>query len=416
MESLATRTIDENAIGWPFGTNGWKESTTYAAKHTSTVSLVYEPSTIPVPWPWLLFSFAISFLVAGWGYYSTLKQRHEAKGESTRARITLLILLLTTVRSIATFILAVKAYTDPSRYPPVSAIAGLFISALSSALDCGLLPSRFYTSVVKRIAQLNAWMAFAALTMMFVLPFVKSTFLYNRYSFAGGSCPVAVQICPPQPPIVGCPNNASVLSDREKAAFYGALPRDISGLALTATYISPEEIAIAVLAIVVGVYITVSGFRLIGWAQEMFEYVLNYKEEAERKKNRELESNSEELYFVGSLKRKKPAAPIRKDASAFIILSILVFAAVSVPLHAFQQSHPRDIIVVDGFGEESKAKKLSDGPKFREQLVKSYSGENNDGTSWVSCYHITAPASPVGFMNEWTALQQQEPLTFLAML
>ncbi|KAK6358724.1 hypothetical protein TWF730_008047 [Orbilia blumenaviensis] len=418
MEALdfVRRTIDPNEVGWPFGTNGIKEGY-WRTNHTSTVSIVYDRPTILVPWPWLLCSFALSFMVASWGYYSTLKQRYEARGESLRAKITLFVLFITTVRSIATFILAIKTFLpEPNRYPPVSAIAALFISTLSSALDCGLLSSRFYGAFFKRIAQLNAWITFASVIMMFVLPFVKGAFEYGFYGLSGGTCPVAIWRCPLQPSMVGCPDDFDSRTNTQKAEFWGATVRNVDNLALTVTFTSPSELAIAVLAILLGAYITISGFHLITASRDLFEYIWNYREEVERKKAREQESNSEELYFVGSLKREKPKAPIRKDASVFIILSILVFTLVSVPLHAYQESKPKEIVVIDGFGKGDFVRKSSTGPKFREQVMKQYSGENGDSSSWVDCYTLAAPSSKDGFMTTWIELQKREPLTFLAML
>ncbi|KAK6519302.1 hypothetical protein TWF281_003137 [Arthrobotrys megalospora] len=410
------RTIDPNEVGWPFGSNGPKDGW-FLKNHTSTASLVYDRPTILVPWPWLLFSFAISFLVATWGYYSTLKQRNEARGESLRAKITLAVLLITTVRSIATFILAIKTFLpEPNRYPPVSAIAALFISTLSSALDCGLLSGRFYGSVIKRIAQLNAWITFASVIMMFILPFVRGAFEYGFYGLAGGTCPVAVWKCPLQPTVVGCPDDPTTMTDRQKAEFWGATVRNVDNLALTVTFTSPSELAIAILSVLLGAYITISGFRLIGSTRDLIEYVWNYREEAERKKAREQEANSEELYFVGSLKREKPKAPVRKDASVFILLSILIFTLVSVPLHAYQESRPKEIIILDGFGPKDKARRDSDSPRFRGEVKNQYFGENENGTSWVDCYTLGAPSSKDGFMNTWIELQRREPLTFLAML
>ncbi|KAF3316134.1 hypothetical protein TWF173_002463 [Orbilia oligospora] len=394
MEAMdfVQRAIEPNENGWPFGTNGLK-SGQWRSNHTSTVSIVYDEPTILVPWPWLLVSFTLSFLVALWGYYSTLKQRNEARGENLRAKITLTILLLTTVRSIATFILTIKTFLpEPNRYPPASAIAALFISTLSSALDCGLLSARFYGAVFKRIAQLNAWITFASVVMTFILPFVKGAFEYGYYSLTGGNCPVA------------------------RAEFWGATVRNVDNLALTVTFTSPSELALAVLAILLGAYITISGFHLISQTRDLIEYVWNYRQEVERKKAREQEANSEELYFVGSLKREKPKAPIRKDASVFILLSILVFTFVSVPLHAYQESKPKDIIIVDGFGKKDTVRKESAGPKFREQVQKQISGENTDASSWVDCYTLGAPSSKDGFMKTWIELQKREPLTFLAML
>ncbi|KAF3126817.1 hypothetical protein TWF703_010303 [Orbilia oligospora] len=394
MEAMdfVRRAIEPNENGWPFGTNGLK-SGQWRSNHTSTVSIVYDQQTILVPWPWLLVSFTLSFLVALWGYYSTLKQRNEARGENLRAKITLAILLLTTVRSIATFILTIKTFLpEPNRYPPASAIAALFISTLSSALDCGLLSARFYGAVVKRIAQLNAWITFASVVMTFILPFVKGAFEYGYYGLTGGNCPVA------------------------RAEFWGATVRNVDNLALTVTFTSPSELALAVLAILLGAYITISGFHLISQTRDLIEYVWNYRQEVERKKAREQEANSEELYFVGSLKREKPKAPIRKDASVFILLSILVFTFVSVPLHAYQESKPKDIIIVDGFGKKDTVRKESAGPKFREQVQKQISGENTDASSWVDCYTLGAPSSKDGFMKTWIELQKREPLTFLAML
>ncbi|KAK6502021.1 hypothetical protein TWF481_009839 [Arthrobotrys musiformis] len=413
---LVRRAIDPNEVGWPFGTNGPKPGH-WRTNHTSTVSIAYDRPTILVPWPWLLFSFAVSFLVASWGYYSTLKQRNEARGEGLRAKITLTVLLLTTVRSIATFILAIKTFLPgPNRYPPVSAIAGLFISTLSSALDCGLLTDRFYGSVVKRIAQLNAWITFTSIIMMFILPFVKGTFEYGFYAITGGNCPVAVWMCPLNPAVVGCPDNFATKTNTERAEFWGGTARNVDNLALTVTFTSPSELALAILAVLLGAYITISGFHLVSQSRDLFEYVWNYREEAERKKAREQEANSEELYFVGALKREKPKAPVRKDASVFILLSILVFTLVSVPLHAYQESKPKEIIVVDAFGKKDAVREDSTGPKFRDQLRQQYSGENEDATSWVDCYSLTAPTSKDGFMTTWIELQKNEPLTFLAML
>ncbi|EGX48218.1 hypothetical protein AOL_s00080g343 [Orbilia oligospora ATCC 24927] len=418
MEAMdfVRRAIEPNENGWPFGTNGLK-SGQWRSNHTSTVSIVYDQPTILVPWPWLLVSFTLSFLVALWGYYSTLKQRNEARGENLRAKITLTILLLTTVRSIATFILTIKTFLpEPNRYPPASAIAALFISTLSSALDCGLLSARFYGAVFKRIAQLNAWITFASVVMTFILPFVKGAFEYGYYSLTGGNCPVAVWMCPLQPSVVGCPDDFATRTNSQRAEFWGATVRNVDNLALTVTFTSPSELALAVLAILLGAYITISGFHLISQTRDLIEYVWNYRQEVERKKAREQEANSEELYFVGSLKREKPKAPIRKDASVFILLSILVFTFVSVPLHAYQESKPKDIIIVDGFGKKDTVRKESAGPKFREQVQKQISGENTDASSWVDCYTLGAPSSKDGFMKTWIELQKREPLTFLAML
>ncbi|KAJ6262626.1 hypothetical protein Dda_3438 [Drechslerella dactyloides] len=404
-----------NVTEWPFGPQYVKEGF-YSANHTSDISLVYERLTILVPWPWLLCSFTISFLVAGWCYYSTLKQRYEADGESIRSNITILIFLLTTVRSVATFILAIKSFTGPLRYPPVSAVAALAISALSSALDCSLLSGKYYGSIIKRVAQLNAWITFASLVMTFALPFAKGSFVYGRFEVGGGTCPVAVRKCSYQPPIVGCPDDWATMSDKEKGDFWGTLYKDLAGLGFDQTITSPAEVALGIVAMLITVYIAFSGFRLISWFSELFDRAWNYREEAERKRNEASEVNSEELFFVGAVNREKPKAPIRRDASAFTIISIIVLTAVAVPLHAQEETHPKGIHVMDGFGKPDHVKKMSDGPRFREQMAKQYTGENEDGTSWVDCYVVTAPISKTGFMTEWIDLQKKEPLTFLAMI
>ncbi|KAK6340528.1 hypothetical protein TWF696_008854 [Orbilia brochopaga] len=413
--SMVRRAAEANETGWPFGPQGIKTGY-YSKNHTSDVSLVYDPLTILVPWPWLLFSFAVSFLVAAWGYYSTLKQRYEADGEGIRSKITVLVFLLTTVRSVATFILAIKSYTGPSRYPPISAVAALAISALSSALDCGLLSARYYGFVIKRVAQLNAWITFASTAMMFAFPFVENSFAYGRFHAAGGTCPVAVRDCSYQPPIVGCPDDWATMSNKDRADFWGSLYKDLAGLGFDQTITSPSEVALGIVAMLIAVYIAFSGFRLISRGRDLFDRLWNYREEAERKRHEASEANSEEVFFVNALNREKPKPPIRRDATAFTIISIIVLTAVAVPLHAQQETHPKKIWVMDGFGKPDNVKKLSEGPRFREQMMKQYTGENVEGTSWVDCYQVTAPISKVGFMTTWIDLQKSEPLTFLAML
>ncbi|KAF3941531.1 hypothetical protein ABW19_dt0203254 [Dactylella cylindrospora] len=260
---------------------------------------------------------------------------------------------------------------------------------------------------------MNAWLTFGALVMNMVLPFVRGAFQYSKFHITGGSCPILVEECTYGPAIVGCPATQG-LSDQQKAEFWGAYVNPINGLAIMDTYVWPTELAVAILAIIVGAYITVSGFRLVSWGRNLVEYVLNYKQEKERKKNRELEANTEELYFVGALKREKPRAPIRKDASVFIILAILIFAAVSVPLHAVQENFAKDFIMMDGFGSPDAVRKDSEGPRFRDQLIKGYSGENANASSWVDCFTVALPLEKSGWMDAW--IEQQEVLSFLAMI
>jgi hypothetical protein len=415
----------ENITGnYPFNATLFKPGH-FNLTHTSNISIVYTPQTLPTPWPFLVLSFLISFLTALWGFASNKwhlspssligksssveKSNHDYERGQELARqeysfptaplpystehtkqqkwstfelvFNLFLLALATLRSVAATVGAIKAFVNnTARWAPPSALAMLLISTWPYALN-----HQFPHMVFRILAALDTFIVLGSLALTTAgIFFRRDVPYYGKYSLAGGNCPFTLSSCPPAGfPITGCyADPGGVWSLQSLDINSGTDPNgnlDINLVAQGERIIGALIFAPFIIAFPFGIWLA-----KICW---------------------------------GGVNRKRKLKPeIRDDpwrynryrlakyfAFALVLIVGIAVSSLWLHIHAMKRTSPV-IVVVDGFGPRSVTG--GEGP---------FGGGKGDD-SWTDCFNVTVPQSSNGFWHEWTDAQRSEVEMALAII
>jgi hypothetical protein len=154
--------------------------------NVSVLALQYEVNTLPTPWPILVTSIGISFLISLYGFLTSNK--------SADTRLTLIIepiiAVVNTIRAVTAFVSALMAITvQKARFQSPSALAAMLLAVLPSIVQRNEKLKRLKLAY---IGVINVFLVVLANIFASLLSWVL-TFTGKRYSYAlmnmnGGYC------------------------------------------------------------------------------------------------------------------------------------------------------------------------------------------------------------------------------------
>ena len=177
---MANYTMDFSPFVGPICT--WNANTS----NVSVLALQYEVNTLPTPWPILVTSIGLSFLISLFGLLTS--------GRSPDTQLTLImepiIVLINTIRAITTFITALMAISvQKARFQSPSALAVMLLAILPSVIQQNKKLKRLRLAY---IGMMNVALVAIANILASLLSWVL-TLTGRRYSYAlmnmkGGYC------------------------------------------------------------------------------------------------------------------------------------------------------------------------------------------------------------------------------------
>jgi hypothetical protein len=342
----------------------------YDQAHTSTANLVYEPRTLPTPWPILIIGFVVSFLTALWATISNFKQHKQIqRSRSSRqsstiilSSLTILILIITSIRSVSALIQTIRATQNGNnRAADILALCALLIS------NCQYI---FMNTVsnpyeLRHIHMLNMSLRFlAGIDILFVLissftlfsMLVNDDNYYAKWFLEGGTCPVPVDGCS-QLAYVGCRVSAITGETRINAKNLNTVNN--------ANFLRLEQL--------------LTGIFLIATLISMLPFLLRQRKIIKR--------NGVNVTSESALR-----AYLRLGACFLIV----ILAVISLSLTAVQERNPKAIHIIDSFGAVLPA-------------------SSSNGSSWSDCFVIKAPANQYGFLDVWWTERRSKVVDLLSL-
>lgn len=347
----------------PFNTTSLTYGT-YNPNHTTNATLVYTPETVPTPWLVLIFGYlhCIYTLLSGIWSMVNPKRRSSLKKFNTLTNTVYIC-----YRFVAAFRKSIQSMHNPA--VPTGDLFQLDFMIATAAVHS---TKQIFDNhpVINWLINVVVW----ALSILLYVPSTQSALrvvqrqqpYYSKWDLVGGNCPLAVGSCQ-QLKYFGCgqetlPNGLG-LGVRDPniidTANYLRIFQFIGGIQ---TFIVLPLTAI-VFCIALGANV-VTGWTII---TGLLSGGTIEKEEDE-------ESKEQLMSSLGS-----------------VALLIFIQSIPSITLTAIQESKPKSIFVVDGFGPLVKAPALLPG--------QNYTGGN--GASWSDCFEVRAPSDKWGFLGYW---------------
>jgi hypothetical protein len=285
--------------------------------------------------------------------------------------LTLLELLISTIRTISLLVLGARANRLATAPSPSAML--LFVTSLIPYVSNELLPAW-----MRIVVAIDYIISFSVMTSIIRDPgFITND--YGELLITGGNCPVIQNAT--------C-SDLNALGNR-MGSFVGCFPNmthQAEPLTDQIHYVNVTEFLFGVLGmiftvIVLVVYggtmltlaVTKGASRTSKWAKMAYA-----EKQADRKKSA--------LSFWVS----------------FALLTFIIAVAVSitiVPEYAVAQSHPATYSVYDGFGSPQVVS------------ARNFSG---DATSWTDCFDLRPPADKTGFFSAWWELKRARIARVLA--
>ncbi|RYP02968.1 hypothetical protein DL765_010642 [Monosporascus sp. GIB2] len=380
----------------------------FAGNHTSNLAIVYEPRTIPVPWPFLCGSTGLSLLTALWGTYSptlipivvswwmaskrTVLRPFGRIPAASRPQlhwgVTGFItkgipLLIGTVRSVAALVQSAQTVGSMGgRHAAPSALCMLMLSVMPYIADKGS-PHRF----INYLAILDVLCVFVSLAIMVYSRANPSAGFYSKLSVVNGTCPVVVDECRKLID-VGCLTDSrqSDLSRRD-LNWHSTNMIGLSELAL-----SIVVFAFGAIVLVVALYVVFAVFSILAWLCNGCR-----RQKSRAREQRHL--SPEEI----AMRRRKNDITLA-DLATWSMTAIVIWGAISIPLHYVQQVNPKQVYVMDGSGPEVPGYAspwMVENRTTHKYELANYNGENATTGSWSDCFIASTPTDPLGFWEIW---------------
>jgi hypothetical protein len=346
--------------------------------------------TLPTPWPVILISFAISFIITLRGLKSSL-----SPSKSILPRILdHLSTGINSVRAITAFITALAVIrTNSARFESPSALVMMIFSISPS-----IIPRNRWDRPRAALGAINLLLAFLSTCFMTFGLYNHRLNYYAKWITVGGFCPVFLDQCF-QFPHVGCGvfDYYDALDDESDVDFNVEpnLSHDQNTLAFAEQILGSillYPIALVGVALVVGLILACClDFRgLERWAG-----------------GRERNSQDDEVQNLSRL----------QNTYGFSLVIIIIFVLIAIPLHVNQQREPKMFFVADSFGYTTNDwvfYNMSDLPQPPSNWDPNYTGDN--GTIWTDCFNISTPVDYWGFANGWWKIHRQQIQAILPMV
>jgi hypothetical protein len=378
-----------------FGTNlgEWSDS------HTSNVSIVFNNSTIPTPWPLLLTGQLISLGTAAFtlarGEYSYTSL--DSRGTNIMAIVKAGPVVYQIVRAVASFASLCKALEHTGgHFMPVSGSFGIAMSFMPAWLNEEM------HVITRLIAGLGILIGLLEASVMSNVQLwtPKKFDYYGKWLVTGGSCPRLVGdlkkwACADQY-YVGCgvetliSGNQSSLNAHNTTLHSGQMQtRDPNFLNLH-NLIAISEYGFSFLIFLLGplgVIGQVAAFIWFAWesSDNLFGFETRFTETG------------------GTYAMSLAMLPM-----------LLIFSVVFFPMHYTSQTKPVPFVIQDSIGNISAAVlQYNSGGK---PVWQNWTGEGIDGKTWTDFFLVKTPTDKYGFLHYWWNSEKVSVLRRLALM
>jgi hypothetical protein len=343
--------------------------------HVSTLSASYAPGSQPTPWPVVAASTRLSILLGSVSLISGVKlhQNLVRNGERMPSPGKFAVIssnsaaVISTIRSIATLVLAIENFTleSPRRLAP-SAVLLLFISLAIATENYSLF------LISNTLNNIDILLVFSAFVIISRTNTGKSAH-YAQTVIQGGNCPLsAPDVCHRDPSRyferVGC--GAFVFSQEHDKA----------------TYLHTSETVLGYFGLVYCAFFSV--VAIIELWNLLYEICSRYQDHSLWLKTMAYSDQQD-------VNRNKVSEYSRENHKfkVWTIFASIVFAVViagsTIPLHVVQEQNPQAFPYLDSFGEAD----------VRPLVLGTSTGDNV--TSWTDCFFVKLPSDRFGFFKEW---------------
>jgi hypothetical protein len=392
----------------------FNSSTTYFGTlnpyRTTNATVVYDPRTLPTPWPYLAASYALSFLCAVFGIISPAvtatfqelfrriirlfgrKERDDPPENTWGSFITvfkLIFLAILTIRSVSAFVIAVKAVgSNSARFAAPSALAVLLMAIVPYIVD-----KAAPHAAIRALGVIDALLVFIALCLMVYGTLNKSGFYYGRLFPAGGNCAIYVRNCNKlYLDLVGC----GVGFNKYSTTDVNEIQRN--PVAFSEAILGSLMFIMGLPVFVVAVMVVYSLARGLAWATRQID---NWTSKTFAKRER----TEAALPRIPKLREKLENERVLRHFSWLTVFAILLFSVVALPINHYQMTRPRPHHVVDG-----------GGPLALPETGPGYTYIFGNHTSWIDCFEVTPPHDRYGFWGLWWEEHRKQVETVLAVL
>ena len=347
----------------PFNTTSLTNGT-FDPTHTTNATLVYTPETVPAPWLVLTFGYLHCLVTLLSSIYRLLNPKRRS---SLKKLIAFANTFYTCYRFVAVFRKALLSINNPG-VPTEDLFQLDFMLVLAASHQSSGIFNN--SPVLNWLINVVVW----ALSMLLVVPSGISALrvvqrkepYYSKWDLVGGNCPLAVGSCQ-QLKYFGCGQDTL-------PKWLGLGVRD-PNIIDTANYLRIFQFIGGIQTFIVwlptlvsfcyALYVNV----LTGW------FIITALLRGERIEKAEDEDTTD--LVMGQL-----------GLAAFFVF---IQSIPAITLTAIQETKPKSIFIVDGFGPLVKAPALLAG--------QNYTG--GSGTSWSDCFEIRAPSDKWGFLGYW---------------
>jgi hypothetical protein len=351
---------------------------TFNSTHSSTVSIHYPEGKLITPWPVLLASLILSFVLSLIGYTSAASDLKKYKQDKLPARSThktLLALgglLITTIRLIFLIAFVVRGQKTTGSPSPSSLL--LFLISMLPYNRNVLLPKWLnWTALVEFLVGfvVMCWLFFHTVLKMAPGEYGIDGFGYAQLAVTGGNCPYALVN-------TTCADMKSVISYSGCSNQTAAAP-DIAIISITEAFF--EILGVLVVAIALLSY-------CIRTSKERYERVAKRGGMEPRRAGRQMTYGERRAWkwFI-------------RSAVLVIGLSVITTSIV-VPEHAVAEASPKTYYILDSFG-----------PYDFWEANSSYHGNSS---SWTDCFEMRPPSDKFGFASFWWQNEESRALRVLS--
>jgi hypothetical protein len=356
-------------------------------EHTSTATLIYNPQSIPTPWPVLASGYIVSLIGTLW-ILKDYFQKGEAyavpdKGFTIKTWWNIGDTSYQAYRIIVAVRKAIQSVHNP--LIPTQDLYQLEFMGLALAKSS-------FIDIFYNAPRVNAYLkiVISVISILVAIPAYESALrvvhrdsqYYSRWQLVGGNCPLVVGSCQ-HLEYVGCGINATT----------GIALRD-PNIINTSNYLRIWEYIGGIGTLIVWPIViiwTVITYIIV--ATEVLEARAAAKRDGSAVLHAQLAKHPamrRVMELVNVENSREMGRMFLKWVPGFF-LAIIVQAVPGIVLTVIQQQRPKSIFVVDSFGPLAHAPTLLP--------AQNYTGGN--ATSWSDCFEIHAPSDKWGFTDYW---------------
>ena len=373
----------------PYNATAWQSHGMINSSHITNLTMFYQDGTLPTPWPWVVCSLSLSVVLGSVSVYTSVTKLRKARparlsSDTTHwyppsrylAALAATGVMINSIRSVATFGLAIRAAAGKSHTPAApSAILVLMATLHISITNLSLQPIFTY---IAKTACLFAWIA----SIVNVYGTISSSF-YSDGVVVGGNCAFPYHDCVAH--VTGTEQPSYLVLP---ASDYGC--PDFSPSRLGRPDTPPIRIAEGSFGGISGLY----GFIIFLYHPDIFRFLILPFDLLGLLKRRVLVAKLSEWWTVpvdadldkiakqswmARVYPKRSPRTLLVIAQGLALLIVIVVCAVSVPMHVKTEKYPKGTVYIDG----------------------SPSSEGLGPPAWTDCFRVKPPTNRLGFWDVW---------------